>query len=451
MKKIINFFKKIFHVIFSFFDKWLITPITKLILLITNSLKNNNKGIEKLLNKKSTLLIISLILAFGAFIIIDTNSNVMIDQYAEVLYKQKVTANYNEELYVVEGLPKTVDITLIGQKRHIFLAKQKPTGGVTVDLTGLKPGNHKVTLKYSQQIKSINYRLDPSNVTVTIYEKVSANKPLTYDILHKDSLDSKLYINNVKLDRDNVIVKGAEYKLEKVATVKALIDVDDLVNPKAGDVTLKDVPLVAYDDNGKVVDVEIVSSKLDAVLTITSPSKEVPIKVVPKGDLAFGQSIKSITPSSTSLIVYGNEQSVNAINVIEVPIDVKGLESDKTFNITLSKPNGITELSVKTLSIEVKLDKSITKEFKNIPIETENLDSKFSVQAMNKEDSSVTVVVKGSQDIVDSIKEENIKAYIDLKGLTAGEHEVDVKVKGDDLKLSYTSKTKKVKVKISQK
>ena len=122
-----------------------------------------------------------------------------------------------------------------------------------------------------------------------------------------------------------------------------------------------------------------------------------------------------------------------------------------TFNITLSKPNGITELSVKTLSIEVKLDKSITKEFKNIPIETENLDSKFSVQAMNKEDSSVTVVVKGSQDIVDSIKEENIKAYIDLKGLTAGEHEVDVKVKGDDLKLSYTSKTKKVKVKISQK
>ena len=451
MKKIFRFFKKIFHAIFSFFDKWLITPITKLILLITNSFKSNNKGLEKLLNKKSTLLVISLVLAFGAFLIIDTNSNVMIDQYAEILYKQKVTANYNEELYVVEGLPKTVDITLIGQKRHIFLAKQKPSGGVTVDLTGLKPGNHKVTLKYSQQIKSINYRLDPSNVTVTIYEKVSVNKPLTYDILHKDKLDSKLYISNVKLDRDNVIVKGAEYKLEKVATVKALIDVDDLVNPKAGEITLKDVPLVAYDDNGKVVDVEIVPSKLDAILTITSPSKEIPIKVVPKGDLAFGQSIKSITPSSTSLTVYGNEQAVNSINVIEVPIDVKGLESDKTYNITLSKPNGITELSVKTISVEVKLDKATSKEFNNIPIETENLDSKFSVQALNKEDSSVTIVVKGSKDIVDSIKEENIKAYIDLKGLTVGEHEVDVKVKGDDLKLSYTSKTKKVKVKISQK
>ena len=29
----------------------------------------------------------------------------MIDQYAEVLYDQPVTAVYNEELYVVEGLP----------------------------------------------------------------------------------------------------------------------------------------------------------------------------------------------------------------------------------------------------------------------------------------------------------------------------------------------------------
>ena len=451
MKKISNVFKTIFHSIFSFFDKWLITPITKLILMITRGFKSNNKGLDKLLNKKSTLLVISLILAFGVFLVIDTNSNVMIDQYAEILYKQKVTANYNEELYVVEGLPKTVDITLIGQKRHIFLAKQKPSSGVTVDLTGLKPGNHKVTLKYSQQIKSVNYRIDPSNVTVTIYEKVSVNKPLTYDILHKDSLDSKLYISDVKLNRDNVIVKGAEYKLEKVATVKALIDVDEMNNPQAGEMTLKNVPLVAYDDNGKVVDVEIVPSKLTATLTITSPSKEVPIKVVPKGDLAFGQSIKSITPSSTSVTVYGTEQAINSLNTIEVPIDVKGLESNKTFNITLTKPTGITELSVKTISVEVKLDKTTSKEFTDIPIETENLDSKFSVQAMNKEDSTVTVVVKGSQDTVDSIKTENIKAYIDLKGLTAGEHEVEVKVKGDDLKVSYTSKTKKVKVKITQK
>ena len=168
--------KKIIRGIGSFFDKWLITPITKLILKITSIFKNNSKSLERTFNKKSTLIVISLILAFGVFILIDRESNVMIDQYAEVLYKQPVSAIYNEELYVVEGLPKTVDITLVGQKRHIFLAKQSPSKGVSVDLTGLKPGNHKVTLKYSQRLASLDYRLDPSTVTVTIYEKTSETR-----------------------------------------------------------------------------------------------------------------------------------------------------------------------------------------------------------------------------------------------------------------------------------
>ena len=172
MKKIINFFKVIFHTIGLFLDKWLITPITKLILIILNLFRNSGKNLDKLLNKKSALIIVSFVLAFAVFLLIDNESNVMIDQYAEVLYNQKVNATYNEELYVVEGLPKTVDVTLIGQKRHIFLAKQSPSKGVTVDLTGLTPGNHKVTLKYSERIKSLDYKLDPSDVTVTIYQKV---------------------------------------------------------------------------------------------------------------------------------------------------------------------------------------------------------------------------------------------------------------------------------------
>ena len=451
MKKIIKIFKGIFKSIFSFFDKWLITPITKLILKISELINGNSKGLEKLLKKKSTLLVISLILAFGTFYIIDNNSNVMIDQYAEVLYKQKVVATYNEELYVIEGLPSTVDITLIGQKRHIFLAKQTPSSGVTVDLTGLKPGNHKVTLKYSQQLKSIDYRLDPSNVTVTIYEKVSQIKSLTYDILHKDNLDTKLYIKDVELSRSDVIIKGAEYKLKKVATVKALIDVNNLNNPQAGEIKVKDVPLVAYDNNGEIVDVEIVPSTVEATLTITSPSKDVDIKIIPKGDLAFGKSIKSIKSSINSVKVYGEEEAVNAINNIEVPIDVKGLDTNKTFNITLPKPGGITELSTKTISVKVEIDDSVTKEFANIPIETENLNNSYVVQALNKEDSSVTVVVKGSKDTVESISANNIKAYIDLDKYGVGEHEVEVKVKGDDLKLTYTSKIKKVKVRITEK
>ena len=451
MKKIIKKIGKFFHHIGSFFDKWLISPITKFILKITDFSKDNNKGIDRFLSKKSTLIIISLILAFVVFVLIDQESSVMADQYAEILYDQPVTAVYNEELYVVEGLPKKVDITLVGEKRHIFLAKQSPSKGVSVDLTGLSEGNHKVTLKYSQKLKSLDYKLDPSVVTVTLYPKVSETRSLTYDVLHSDDLDSKLSIDSVELDRDDVIIKGAQYKLDKVATVKALVDVDDIANPKAGDIELKNVDLVAYDTKGKVVDVEIVPTSVKAKVKITSPSKEVPVKVVPKGNLATGKAIKSADTSISKVIVYGSEEAVNSLEYLPVEIDVTGLSESKEYKVTLKRPTGITDISTKTLTVSVSVDNSVSKEFADISIATENLDDKYKVQALSEADSRVIVVTKGSESVISSLDSTGINAYIDLEGYGVGEHEVPVKVKGTDLRVKYSSKTKKVKVRISEK
>ena len=96
MKKIGRFFVRLFRHIGLFFDKWLITPITKLILKLMEIGKVLVKSFDRVAGKKSTLLIVSLLLAFVVFIVIDQESNVMIDQYAEILPNQPVTAVYNE-------------------------------------------------------------------------------------------------------------------------------------------------------------------------------------------------------------------------------------------------------------------------------------------------------------------------------------------------------------------
>ena len=415
MKKIGRIIVRLFRHIGLFFDKWLITPITKLILRLMDLGKKFVQSFDKISSKKSSLIIISLVLSFLVFILIDQESNVMINQYAEILYDQPVTAVYNEESYVVEGLPESVDITLIGQRRHIFLAKQSPSKGVSVDLTGLKPGNHKVTLKYAQRLKSLDYKLDPSQVTVTIYEKVSENRALTFDVLNQDSLDSKLYINDIEIDRSDVIVKGAQYKLDQVATVKALLDVKNIPNPKAEEIMVKDIPLVAYDNNGNIIDVEIVPKTVTANVQIISPSKEIPIKIVPEGELAFGKSIKTMETSISKITVYGSQDVVDSIQQLEVPIDVNGLDKDKEYNVTLKRPKGITELSSKTLIVKVVLDNSSSKEFENISVQTQNLDNNLKVQALSDSDRQVTVVVKGSEESINNITASDISAFVDLK------------------------------------
>lgn len=451
MKKIGKFFGRFFRRIGLFFDKILITPITRLILKIIELSTGFAKGIDRISGKKSTLLVVSLFLAFLVFVFIDNESNVMIDQYAEILYDQPVAAVYNEESYVVEGLPESIDITLIGQRRHIFLAKQSPSKGVTVDLTGLKPGTHKVNLKYTQRLKSLDYKLDPSTVNVTIYNKESENRTLTYDLLHQDSLDTKLFIEKVDIDRSDVIIKGAKYKLDKVASVRALLDVNNIPNPKAGEITVKDIPLVAYDTGGKIINVEIVPKTVAANVTITSPSKEIPINIIPVGNVDFGNAIKSITPSVSKVTVYGSQEAIDNIQQLDVEIDVKGLNKDKDFNVTLKKPKGITELSSKSMSVKVTLDKATTKEFKDISVTTRNLGDGLVAQASTDNDRKVTVVVSGSDDSIKDVQDSDIMAYVDLKDYGVGTHEVEVVVSGNDLKLGYSSKTKKVTIVITKK
>lgn len=448
MKKTNKNRKNIFKTLIDLFDRYIITPITKFIMSFGDMLKNNKKGLEKVLMNKQALLIISLVAAFAVFYTVDQKTTTLVDNSAEVLYGQPVKAIYNEELYVVEGVPKTADVTLIGRRWDVYLAKQYPADEIILDLQDLKPGTHRVTTKYKQLVSSVEYKLDPSVVTVVVYEKMSANRELTYDIIHKDNLDTKLNIESVTLSRDTVIIKGAEYKLEKVASVKALIDVDNLNNPKVGSITLKDVPLVAYDQQGNVLDVEIVPEKVEATIKISSPSKTVPIKIETKGELD-NKAIKSLTSNVSTVTVYGTDQALEDVEYVTAEIDIEGIKENKKYNVNLKKPVGVREMSVNKVTINMVVDDIATKEITGVRINSLNLASGLKVQALSKEDSSISVVLSGSESVIKNIDVSNINAYIDLSDLSIGEHEVEIKVSGSDDRVSYTSKIKKVKIRIS--
>lgn len=451
MKKTSNKKKSnIFLKIISLFDRIIITPITKLILIITDAFKNNGHGLEKILVNRQALVIISLICALISFFVIDNKFTTLVDNSAEVLYGQKVKAIYNEEAFVVEGLPDTVDVTLIGRKWDVYLAKQYPADEVTVDLTGLSAGQHRVALKYKQSVSSVDYKLDTSNVTIMIYEKVPETRELTTDIIHKDKLDTKLNIDSITLNRGDVIIKGAAYKLDEVASVKALIDIENISKPKVGSTTLTDIPLVAYDKDGKIIDVEIVPEKVEAVIKITSPSKKVPIRVIPEGT-PDGKAIKTLTPSVQEVTIYGDDASLSEIEYLPVKIDVSNVTTDRTYPINLTKPTGVREISVKTITVKLTLDDVVSKEVNDVQIKTINVESGYVVQALSKEDSTISVIVKGSKSVLDALENDSIEAYIDLAGLKEGEHEVTVNVTGEDTKLTYTPRVKKIKIRISKK
>lgn len=432
--------------IYGAIDKIIITPIAKFILVIQKILKDSGKVVDKLLSIKIFLIVLSLLISGGAAWYVHMKSDIMMNNYAEVLYNQEVKALYNEEAYVVEGIPNTVDITLIGKKSALYLAKQYPKTAVALDLRDLKPGTHNVKLKYTKPTSNVEYKLNPSTATVVIYEKISKSQKISKEVLFESKLDAKYNLSNITLSRDEVYVKGAEKQLNQVAIVKALIDASKITNPNVGTTTLKEIPLAAYDENGKKLDIEIVPQNVDASIEISSPSKEVPLKVIPEGNVVFGKAINQITLSKTQATIYGDAKSLEKVSYIPVNINVEGLSKNNEYNVNLSLPSGIRDMSTKSVVVKVSLADVTEKTITNVNIATKNLESGLTAQAASKEDSVASIIVKGTKSNIKDISIENINAYVDLQGLGKGTHKVPVQVTGDDVKVSYTPKTTTVTI-----
>ena len=448
MKKII---KKIASFFVNIFNKIIVIPISKIILFISDKIPG--KQFENWLSKPNTLLFISLIVAISVFIVIDQKILTYSESSAEVLTSQNVNVLYDEDNYVVEGVPDSVDITLIGNKADLFIAKQSPANEVTIDLWGLKPGTHKVDVKYDQISDGIKYNVNPSMATVVIYEKVSVNKTLSVDLLNQDSLDQRYIIDEVKASQDSIIIKGASYKVEQVATVKALVDIKTLPRIELGKKMKVVSTLRAYDEAGNVVDVEISPAKADVEILISSPSKEVPIQVVPVGSVIYNMAISNFVINNNqqnTVTIYGTDDVLSTIDYIPISINVEGLSESTEFKVELEKPVGVKFMSMNSVTVGVELSTDVVNtEIADVSISHINLNGNYGVMPIDID--SVTVKLKGVADIVNGITVSDLNAYVDLSGLEEGTHEVEIHVSGSDQRVEYKSSVLKMKVKIYKK
>lgn len=465
MKKKKNVFLKILKTLYNILDKILITPISKIIYRLNKRLNRNNNFLDNILNKKKSLIVFSLVIAVVIFLFVNGRAVSLVENESEILADQPISVVYNKEKYVVEGVPETADVILMGRQSDLYLAKQLDDHQIVLDLSDYKTGEYNVKLKYNHSVESVKYKIDPSTVKVTISEKISSVKTLTYELMNQDKLDEKLNVSEVELDTNEVYVKGSKNTLDKVATVKALIDVTKLnidssgtykIDESEGNVKAdeKAMTLVAYDNDGNIINnVEIVPETVGAVVKVDSYYADVPIVVVPDEDskMATGYAISSATPSVTTVRVYGNQEAINGIGSIEAVIDVEGLNKDKTFNVNLSKPKGVRYMSETSVSIAVKVAEEATKELTGVSLQHKNLGSDYVANTTNVEDTTVTVILKGASSVIDSITADKVYAYVDLSGLGVGTHDVPITVEGSNTLVSYYAKVQNIQIKISNK
>ncbi|MBE6157120.1 MAG: hypothetical protein E7161_05235 [Firmicutes bacterium] len=460
LKKIGRVIYTIFSYFFKFVDKWVIMPISRIVYNIFKSTSGNNNNFNKLLNRPHFLIVISLIFSIICFLLIDNKVISLVENEAEIIKNVPVNLIYNAEAYVVENVPETVDITITGRKSDIYLAKQLGEFAVELDLSKYtEPGTYKVYFTYSKSIDSVDYILDPSYLSVTIKDKVSEVHSVSYDLVSTDDLDEKLSVDSVTLDSSEVIVKGSQDALDKIASIKALVSVsskddndeDTEEYTEKGTYEMTNIPLVAYDKKGEIINnVEIVPHTLTGTLVLKSYSVTVPLSVSTTGKLISGKAIASITINNQpnySLDIYGEEEEIKEITSVPVTINVDGLGSEgvKNYKVTISKPSGVRYMSVKNATITATFGDEAQKTIDVDVIDQKYLADGYSANIVSS--SKISIQVKGVQSNIDKITAGNIKAYVDLSGLGEGTHEVAVKVDNNNPLINYVvSSTISIKI-----
>ncbi|WP_173917916.1 YbbR-like domain-containing protein [Halobacillus sp. Marseille-Q1614] len=318
---------------------------------------------DNLFKNKWVLRIISLLLAVLLWVSINVDDNMDSDSQwfndttseREVMNDVPLEVRFDNDQYVVSGLPQNVVVTVEGPTSSLAPVVRQRNFTAFVDLNDLGPGTHEVDVQHSGISNQLKVNMDPEEVEVTIDQKVNEDFPISVDYINEQEISDEYTIGEAALDPQQVTITGSAEAIERVASVKAIIDVGEA----DGDLEALKAPVKVYDDQGNELNVLLDPTTVDVSVPIQRSEKEVPVSFEAEGDAADGVSIESITSDTTNVTVIGPNSVLEELEEIEnIPVDVEGITEDETVEIEVPVPEEASSVDPETIEVNVEVDQA---------------------------------------------------------------------------------------------
>lgn len=352
-----------------------------------------------------------------------------------------VIHNLDPKVYEVSDLPETVNVDVKGDAGDVqYVNQQKNNYKVIADLTEFDEGTHEVTLEPMNFSSKVDVSIQPSTVMVTIKKKASARFTIGYDFTNTNKMDKIYSLGEPEFAQNVVIVRASEDTLNQISFVKALIDLEGV----KGDFT-QDAVLVAYDQEGKQLPVDIQPETVNVKVKVTTPKKKVKIRIIPEGEMPEGKAIDSYSLDESEIVIYAPQKVLDEINYVDIRVPVNKIKDDTTITMPVMLPTGVSKANVTKVQIALKIKDAAMKEIKDIPI-TVKADAKFKA-FLTEEDKKVSLKVRGSKAVLEQLKADDFTVIADLKDFDkAGVYEVSYSVKCKNTLVTWNLLKEKVKV-----
>ena len=160
----------------------------------------------------------------------------------------------------------------------------------------------------------------------------------------------------------------------------------------------------------EVENIELSQEWVEATININE-GRDVNVIVNTKGKLPEDMKLLSINPTINSIEIVGPQEVLNNISqVYTEEIDLSKIKETTVVETKIIIPDGVNSNSGNTVNVKINIDKVMTKEF-TIKAEFIGIDETKVLTPIN---DNVKVIVKGFEDELKLLKEENLKVILDV-------------------------------------
>lgn len=366
------------------------------------------------------------IAAFALWLFITSTENPLTAFKIKSIPVQLLNADIltHSNLILVPGQDLTTSLNIKGPNTSMLLNTKAEDFTVVADLSqyALKKGEQKIPIEIRKSPNNINViNSDGLFISINLDELTEAKLPISVNVNGKPK--EGFYASAAKLSQNYAMVVGASKFVNIVKEILIEMDIQGLESDVSKSYKLKPV-----DASGKEIkEVTVNPSHMDVKVPIRK-TKSVAVKVKTIGKLDPGFTLGSTKVLPERFDVTGSAADLNQLEYLNTEvIDLSKINKSTIIDAKVLIPDGLSLVSTSgegTVKVEINLNKVVQKNL-SLDIKYNNLDEIYDVKLEKDKES---IVISGTEAVINSLDLKKITATVDLANLVEGEHTVKVLV-----------------------
>lgn len=321
---------------------------------------------------------------------------------------------------------------------------------VSLDLSGVRQaGTQQVPIKavtaYGRVLRTI-----PDAVALTVEPMDSRSVPVNVEM--QGGGENGYWHKQGRINPSVLTISGASSLVRSIASAYAYVDVS---NAKTTFTTAE--RYVLLDNAGNEIEQSVLNCSVSSVsVTVDAyPTKEIPISKelnnLITGIPADGYVVEDVTIQPETLTVAAEQELLDSIESLQIePISVEGLSRSFNGQASVSALSSFKYISAEDVYFNVVISEGAEGGWvENVKVSALNKDESMQLE---NETENIRIYVTGPQSVVNKLIEDGLVINVDLKGLTAGEHNVPIILPTDLYpNVVFTPESDVVRVKLTEK